>query len=111
MKGKLPWDNLNQKFNEKEIYLKTYAMKKYMSVERLCKGLPSEIEDYFNYVRKLKFYEEPNYEYLKNIFKKILKNNGINNHEDIYLSWANETMNGENKTKKRNSKYNSWKQS
>ena len=32
MKGKLPWEHLNQKYNEKELYIKTYAMKKYMPV-------------------------------------------------------------------------------
>ena len=32
MKGKLPWENLNQNYNPKDIYLKTYAMKKYMPI-------------------------------------------------------------------------------
>ena len=89
MKGELPWEHLNLKYNEKDLYLKTYAMKKYMPVERLCKGLPPEMQDYFKYVRNLKFQEKPNYDYLKNLFKTILKNNGIENYEDLNLSWAN----------------------
>ena len=89
MKGELPWEHLNLKYNEKELYLKTYAMKKYMPVERLCKGLPPEMEEYFKYVRNLQFQEKPNYNYLKNLFKTILKKNGFENYEDLNLSWAN----------------------
>ena len=101
MKGKLPWDNFNQKYNEKELYLKTYAMKKYIPVERLCKGLPIEMEEYFKYVRNLKFQEEPNYGYLRDLFKKILKNNGIDNYENINLSWVNASQNGQSRVKKK----------
>ena len=100
MKGKLPWEHLNQKFNEKELYIKTYAMKKYMPIERLCKGLPSEMEEYFKYVRNLKFQEEPNYDYLKNLFKNILKNNGINNYEELNLSWVDKAKNFKLKKKR-----------
>ena len=87
MKGKLPWMNLNQNNNEKEAYIKTYSMKKFMPVERLCKGAPSEIQDYFKYVRQLKFKEEPNYEYLRNLFINLLKKNGIENYQNYCFSW------------------------
>ena len=101
MKGKLPWQNLNQKYNEKEIYLKTYAMKKFMPIERLCKGLPSDIEDFFKYIRTLKFTEEPNYEYLRNIFKNILKNNGCENYQQLNFSWVDNNMQGISQKEKR----------
>ena len=101
MKGKLPWQNLNQKYNEKEIYLKTYAMKKFMPIERLCKGLPSNIEDFFKYIRTLKFTEEPNYEYLRNIFKNILKDNGCENYQKLNLSWVDNNFQGIGQKEKR----------
>ena len=101
MKGKLPWQNLNQKYNEKEIYLKTYAMKKFMPIERLCKGLPSDIEDFFKYIRTLKFTEEPNYEYLRNIFKNILKNNGCENYQQLNFSWVDNNIQGISQKEKR----------
>ena len=88
MKGSLPWMNLNQNNNEKEAYIKTYSMKKFMPVERLCKGTPSEMQDYFKYVRQLKFKEEPNYEYLRNLFVNLLKKNGIENCQNYCFSWA-----------------------
>ena len=100
MKGKLPWENLNQNYNDKEIFLKTYAMKKYMPIERLCKGLPLEMKEYFKYARALKFKEEPNYEFLRNLFKNILKKEGIENFENINLSWVNPVNNRNSKIKR-----------
>ena len=60
-KGKLPWDlenleNLDlMNLNEKDAYLKTYRMKKFMPVEKLCRDCPVELEEYFKYVKNLKF--------------------------------------------------------
>ena len=88
MKGKLPWQNLNQNYNEKDIYIKTYAMKKYMPIEKLCKGLPQEMAEYFKYSRNLKFKDEPDYEFLRNLFKKILNDNGYKNFEELNFSWV-----------------------
>jgi hypothetical protein len=87
MKGGLPWMNLNQNNNKKEAYVKTYSMKKFMPVERLCKGTPSEMQDYFKYIRQLKFQEAPNYEYLRNLFINLLKKNGIENYQNYCFSW------------------------
>jgi hypothetical protein len=63
-------------------------MKKFMPVERLCKGAPSEMQDYFKYVRQLKFKEDPNYEYLRNLFVNLLKKNGIENYQKHCFSWV-----------------------
>ena len=87
IKGRLPWMNLNQINNEKEAYIKAYSMKKFMPVERLCKGAPSEMQDYFKYIRELKFKDDPNYEYLRNLFINLLKKNGIENYQNYCFSW------------------------
>ena len=100
MKGKLPWENLNQNYNPKDIYLKTYAMKKYMPIEKLCKGVPNEMEEYFKYSRNLKFKEEPNYEYLRELFKNILNDNGFKNLEELNFSWVNKSQGRKIKTKR-----------
>jgi hypothetical protein len=80
--------NLEHIINEKELYLKTYSMKKFITVERLCKGLPPEIAEYFKYVKLLKFQEEPNYDYLRNLFKDLLKKNGFEDYENLTFSWV-----------------------
>ena len=88
MRGKLPWMNLEHIINEKELYLKTYSMKKFITVERLCKGLPPEMAEYFKYVKLLKFQEEPNYDFLRNLFKDLLKKNGFEDYENLTFSWV-----------------------
>ena len=76
--GALPWDygeNFDWNMSEKDIYLKTYKIKKFISIEKLCKDCPKELEEYFKYVRSLKFEEEPDYQKLKNFFIEVIKNN------------------------------------
>ena len=43
--------------------------------EELCSGLPPEFSEYIKYCRKLEFEEDPNYNYIKNLFIEILKKN------------------------------------
>ena len=103
-KGKLPWDlenleNLDlMNLNQKEIYLKTYRMKKFIPTEKLCKDCPQELEEYFKYIRSLKFEEEPNYKKLKNLFIDIIKKERapFNNIEQLGFSWIEQ---GRNKSK------------
>ena len=101
MKGKLPWMNLEHIINEKELYLKTYSMKKFITVERLCRGLPPEIAEYFKYVKLLKFQEEPNYDYLRNLFKDLLKKNGFEDYESLTFSWVTPSNLSKSKSIKR----------
>ena len=43
--------------------------------EELCSGLPKEFCDYIKYCRNLSFEQEPNYNYLKNLFLEVIKKN------------------------------------
>jgi hypothetical protein len=45
------------------------------------------MQDYFKYIRQLKFQEAPNYEYLRNLFINLLKKNGIENYQNYCFSW------------------------
>ena len=99
-KGKLPWDlenleNLDlMNLNEKDAYLKTYRMKKFMPVEKLCRDCPVELEEYFKYVKNLKFDDEPNYNKLRNLFINILKKESapFDNIEKLNFSWTEKGM-------------------
>ena len=71
MKGRLPWQGINGK-SHKECYQKLYLMKKYMPVEKLCNGLPKGMSDFLIYAKNLKFEQQPDYNYLKSLFKVIL---------------------------------------
>jgi len=65
MKGKLPWQGIHTKNQIKDIG----DIKMCTSVQKLCSDLPICILKYINYCRMLKFEEQPDYEYLKGLFK------------------------------------------
>ena len=83
MKGKLPWDMICGK-NNKEIYKKVYIKKKLFHIKDLCEDLPIQIFEYMKYVKQLEFYQTPDYNYLINLFRTILK--GISCQNQIF-SW------------------------
>ena len=70
LKGSLPWQGLQAR-NDQERYKLITEKKLSISVERLCHELPDEFKDYLNYCRGLKFEEEPDYEYLKGLFRQL----------------------------------------
>ena len=84
--GKLPWKGISQKDQDKKKkFLELLLLKKYTPIEVLCKNLPIEFVDYIKYCKHLKFEQDPDYEYLRNLFKSILlKMNEIN---DMIFSW------------------------
>ena len=104
MKKKLPWQGIKGN-SYKECYHKLYLMKKHMELEILCRGLPGEVLEYMKYAKSLKFEQEPDYKYLKNLFQTILERNKISVDKYI-LSWCrkynsinpniNNTMNNNN---------------
>ena len=73
----LPWENIDK--NKKENIIlrakKICQIKINSTPEELCSGLPFEFIDYVKYCRKLGFEDDPNYNYLKNLFTDILKRN------------------------------------
>ena len=85
LRRELPWQKIRDK-NETNRYIKIYKMKKEIKPEILCQGLPNEIVEYMKYVQHLGFEQEPNYNYLRNLFKSIL--NRLNIEIEGYLfSW------------------------
>ena len=87
IKGTLPWIGFeNSPFLEK--YEKVYKIKANISNEELCKDLPIEICKYMKYVKSLKYEEQPNYEYLRQLFFSILRN--MNEKFDLRFSWRKE---------------------
>ena len=52
----------------------------------LSQNLPEEITRYMRYVLHLGFEENPNYKYLTDLFKSILKKNKLD-YEKLLFSW------------------------
>ena len=83
-RGKLPWQGVSCK-EKTQKYSKIYNMKKNLNYEVFCKDMPKELISYMHYCRELQFEKEPNYEYLRNLFKNVLERNGFQN--DLKFSW------------------------
>ena len=84
LKGKLPWQNFMIK-NKEERYNKIKQKKKNIDINELCSDCPDEIAQYITYVKNLKYEEEPNYIYIKNLFNDILNKTG--NKFDYFYDW------------------------
>ena len=89
LKGRLPWQGLINK-NKDERYLRIMEVKRDTTPEDLCKGFPSEFEKYISYTRNLEYEQDPDYEYLKNLFLNVLKDEGYN--LDYYYDWDNDVI-------------------
>ena len=67
LRGSLPWQGLKAD-TLRERYQKIGETKRNTPIELLCQSHPEEFARYLEYVRKLDFYQEPDYEYLKSLF-------------------------------------------
>ena len=90
--GKLPWQGKISNSKEDKYY-KILEIKKSITPSELCESLPPQFEEYIKYVRNLKYEEDPDYTYLKNLFLKILKHN--NWEFDYYYDWDTITLTNE----------------
>ncbi|KAF9903388.1 hypothetical protein EC991_003843 [Linnemannia zychae] len=66
--GTLPWSGIMAR-NSKEGWSKMKEIKEEIELDELCEGLPRGFMTYIGYARSLKFEEEPDYEYLRNILQ------------------------------------------
>lgn len=84
LRGGLPWQGLRAATN-KQKYEKIGEKKQSTSIAELCEGFPEEFVIYMNYVRKLGFEETPDYDFLRELFNKVLKTLGEN--DDGAFDW------------------------
>lgn len=52
----------------------------------LCEGLPNDFNQYFEYVRSLEFEEEPDYVWVKRLFKDLFERQGFKDNR--VMDWA-----------------------
>jgi serine/threonine protein kinase len=85
IRGSLPWQGL--KINKRDDrYKKICEKKKETSAKDLCSGFPNEFEHFVSYTRNLQFTEVPDYNYLKNLLKTIIKKSG--SEIDFFYDWC-----------------------
>uniref|UniRef100_A0A8C9SZD9 non-specific serine/threonine protein kinase n=1 Tax=Scleropages formosus TaxID=113540 RepID=A0A8C9SZD9_SCLFO len=75
LRGSLPWQGLKAD-TLKERYQKIGDTKRATPIEVLCEGFPEEMATYLRYVRRLDFFEKPDYDYLRKLFTDLFDRNG-----------------------------------
>jgi serine/threonine protein kinase len=76
LKGRLPWQGLKKKKGTDQIKL-IGDTKMCVSLSKLCNELPICFFEYIKYCKKLNFEENPDYEYLKDLFIKTAEEKKI----------------------------------
>lgn len=89
LQGRLPWQGYISHSNEDKYY-KIKQIKKSTTPEELCEGLPPQFEEYIKYTRSLEYEQDPDYNYLRNLFLTILKN--FNWEFDYFYDWDQEPL-------------------
>ncbi|XP_059923636.1 casein kinase I isoform X2 [Gadus macrocephalus] len=73
LRGSLPWQGLKAD-TLKERYQKIGDTKRATPIEVLCESFP-EMATYLRYVRRLDFFEKPDYDYLRKLFTDLFDRN------------------------------------
>ena len=84
-RGSLPWQGL-EAANEKEKNDQIMKKKMTTSTEVLCRGFPKELEIFLNYSRSLRFDDEPDYAYLRKLFRDLFVREGF--QYDYVFDWT-----------------------
>lgn len=85
---KLPWDGIKGDIETR--FMEIGNQKAKTSPKELCEGLDEEIALYFENVTNLPFNSKPNYDYLTNLFQKVMEKKGFKN--DGIFDWNRNKM-------------------
>ncbi|XP_076443603.1 casein kinase I-like isoform X4 [Babylonia areolata] len=85
LRGSLPWQGLKAD-TLKERYQKIGDTKRATPIEVLCENFPEELATYLRYVRRLDFFETPDYEYLRKLFTDLMDK--MNYECDWQFDWV-----------------------
>ncbi|XP_034486136.1 casein kinase I [Drosophila innubila] len=72
LRGRLPWQGINAETRLQK-YEKIAESKSTLALSVLCAGIPSEFYMYMKYCRSLHFTEQPDYVFLRQLFKKLFR--------------------------------------
>ncbi|MCQ2816849.1 MAG: casein kinase 1 family protein [archaeon] len=90
LRGILPWQGIKVERRE-DRYKKIYEKKKDTTPEELCSGFPPELAEYVKYTRGLEFEQNPDYNYLRGLFRKIMEDSKY--EYDLMFDWITEKPN------------------
>ncbi|XP_068154597.1 casein kinase I [Drosophila tropicalis] len=84
-RGVLPWQGMKANTKQQK-YEKISEKKMSTPIEVLCKGSPAEFSMYLNYCRSLRFEEQPDYMYLRQLFRILFRT--LNHQYDYIYDWT-----------------------
>lgn len=90
LRGSLPWQGLKAD-TLKERYQKIGETKRSTPIEVLCENFPEEMATYLRYVRRLDFFETPDYNYLRKLFQDLFDRMGFT--DDARFDWTGKELN------------------
>ena len=70
LRGNLPWQQVRHSYGRDKIHV-VGQIKLNTSVESLCKSAPAEFGLIFEYIKRLKFEEKPEYEYIRGLLQQV----------------------------------------
>lgn len=89
LRGSLPWQGLKAD-TLKERYQKIGDTKRATPVEVLCENFPEGFATYLRYVRRLDFFETPDYDYLRRLFTDLMEK--MSYESDWQFDWVGRQM-------------------
>lgn len=89
LRGSLPWQGLKAD-TLKERYQKIGDTKRATPIDNLCESFPQEFAQYLQYVRRLDFFETPDYQYLIKLFSDLMAKN--NWERDWDFDWTSRQL-------------------
>jgi len=97
LRGDLPWLGLKAP-SKKSKHKAIGRVKKETSDEELCKGYPDEFREFLVYSKSLGFADQPDYEYLRGLFRKLFERQDFRN--DGQFDWTGKPLPPPDKRKK-----------
>jgi len=85
LRGSLPWQGIDAR-NRDEKFARIRDMKKQTRPADLFEGFPHEFDRYLDYVRAMRRDELPNYQRVRDVFRKLAANSGI--AYDFEFDWV-----------------------
>ncbi|CAI9108510.1 OLC1v1008110C1 [Oldenlandia corymbosa var. corymbosa] len=85
LRGSLPWQRLPGG-TKKQKYESISQKKVATSIESLCRGYPPEFASYFYFCRSLRFQDQPDYAYLRRMFRDLFVRQGF--QLDYVFDWT-----------------------
>ena len=84
LRGSLPWQGVDTK-NREEKYKRIFEIKAETQLEELCRGFPEEMQNYISYCKALGFEDQPDYLYVRRLFKDLFVRLGY--EYDYIFDW------------------------